>query len=225
MALRPRVQYTHYRGHVKTTPPAVEPIQASEVWNQLRLDEDTDTPLIELYITAAREQCEEVTGRALITQQWRLTLDNWPNQGEPWWDGVKQLPISELRASGRASWVILPRYRLQGVDEIRVFDFDGNAETVPLGQFIEDKEQEPGRLVLRSTATWPVALQRANAVEIDYTAGYGDEPEDVPAALRVALLQMVSTMYEHRGDDCSAVDAMRQSGAKAVFDRFKVQRV
>jgi len=223
MALRQATRYRQYRGHKRITAPAVEPITVQDVREQLRLDEDaSEDAYIELLIGAAREQCEEVTGRALITQSWKMTLDQWPGFQEPWWDGVMQGAISELRSSARPFWVMLPRYRLQSVDEVRIFDQAGNPDTVDLSLFIVDTEQEPGRLVLRSTATWPIALQSTNAVEIDYTAGYGDNPEDVPAALRLALMQMVSTMYEYRGDDCTAENAMKQSGAGTIFNRFKV---
>ena len=35
-------------------------------------------------------------------------------------------------------------------------------------------------------------------VRIRYVAGYGDEPEDVPEAIRQAILQMVGHLYENR---------------------------
>ena len=225
MALRSRVQYTHYRGHKRTQEPAAEPVSLDDVKDQLRIEDDADDALLSLYIQSAREQCEEVTGLALIEQQWRMTLDQWPGQGEPWWDGVKQMAISELRSSARPFWVILPRYPLIDAESVTTYDQDGDPSTVDLSDFIVDREQQPGRIVLRSTATWPIALQRANAVEIDYTAGFGPDSDSVPAALRVALMQMVATMYEHRGDDCSAEDAMRRSGALAVFNRWKVHKV
>ena len=225
MALRPRTSYTHYRGHTRTQEPAVEPVSLGEAKDQLRIDGDSDDALLSLYIQSAREQCEEVTGLALIEQQWRMTLDQWPGQGEPWWDGVKQMAISELRSSARPFWVILPRYPLIDAESVTTYDQNGDPSTVDLSDFVVDREQQPGRLVLRNTATWPIALQRANAVEIDYTAGFGPDADSVPAALRVALLQMVATLYEHRGDDCSAEDAMRRSGALAVFNRWKVRTV
>lgn len=228
MSLRPRTTYNHYRGHQIIEQPDVEPISVEELQEQLRLDtlDASEITLLNLYITAAREQCETVTGRALITQKWRLTLDSWPHGREPWWDGVRQVPISELRSASRPSWVIVPRYSLQSVERLVVFDFDGQPEEIDVETtFIVDTQQEPGRLVLRNTATWPVALQRANAIEIDYKAGYGDAPHDVPAALRLALIQMAAHLYEYRGDQCSAEDAMEKSGAGAVFRRYAQAKI
>ena len=225
MSLRPRVQYTQYRGHRIITPPSVEPITVNDALAHMNLTSDeTQGQLVELYIQAAREQAETYMGRALITQEWRLTLDRWPVQGEAWWDGVMQGAISELRR-GRDTWVILPRHPLLSVDEITVFDDAGNPEDVPVSQFIVDTQQEPGRMVLKSSNAWPIALQSANAIQVDYTAGYGPAGNDVPAAITLGLLNMVASMYEHRGDHCSAEDAMRQSGAQAIFDRFRVRKL
>lgn len=224
MALRSSVRYSQYRGHERIAGPQTPVITTAELADQLRVD--PSDPLLGLYAEAATDTVEQVTGRALITQTWRLTLDHWPTGGEPWWDGVRQGAISELHGSRRAMWVILPRYRLQSVEQITVFDDDGQSETVPVGDtFIVDTQQEPGRLVLKSGASWPVALQRANAIQIEYKAGYGDDASDVPTVLRVALLQLAAHMYERRGDDCTSEDALVKSGAWPMVSRYMVQRI
>lgn len=57
------------------TPPAAEPILRAEAKLFLRVDADitVDDTLIDGLITTARMQAEEITGRALINQTWRLT--------------------------------------------------------------------------------------------------------------------------------------------------------
>jgi len=220
MALRQTVSYTQYRGHTLDTAPASEPVTANDVKAQLEIDvSDTskDTQ-IELYIEAAREMVEQYTGLALITQTWLLTLDNWPNSGEMWWDGVREGAISELQASGRASNVFLPRYPLQSVDSITA---DGSAVVVS-DIFTVDTQQKPGRLVIKSGAAWPDVLRTANGIAITYTAGYGANATDVPAALRLAIIQMAAYMFEHRGD-CNTQDAMTMSGAKSLLGAYMVR--
>ena len=220
MSLRRKTGFTQYRGHQRIEGPDVEPVTVAEVREYLRLEDDGDDATLELLIASAREQFEAISGRALINQKWRLTLDHWPSGGgEPWWDGVKQGAVSDLVASGRPGRLTLPVYRLQSVDSIAT---DGKA--IDVDKFIVDTEQEPGRLVPKAGATWPVALQRANAIVIEYTAGYGAAPEDVPAALRLGILQFVAYLYENRGD-CPAEEAMRKSGAAASFNRYTVARL
>jgi len=217
--------FTQYRGHRRITPPVTEPVSLTELKAQLRISGTAENAELALYIQSAREQIEELTGLALITQSWRLTLDHWPSGRRLWWDGVQQGAIGDIEGGHAYSAVQLPRYRLQAVDEIRVFNEAGTPATVSLADFVVDVEQKPGRLVLRSGATWPVALQTANAIEIDYTAGYGDDATDVPAALRLAILQMAASAYQHRGDDCTMADAYNMSGAESIVRAFRVARL
>jgi len=219
MALRQTLNYSQYRGHVLVTAPVAEPVSALDVKSQLELDvsDTAKDSQIELTITAAREMVEEYTGLALITQTWKLTLDHWPNDRQEWWDGVRQGSIDELMQSGRADQVLLPRYPLQTVDAI---NSDGVAVTVA-DVFIADTQQKPGRLIVKRGATWPTALDNANGIDIEYTAGYGTSASDVPAALRLAIIQMAAYMFEHRGD-CDTASAMKMSGAQSLVNTYKV---
>lgn len=215
MSLRPRTVYNQYRGHERISGPEDEPVTLPQLKAELRIDDDTEDDSLALYIETAREYIEEVTGLALGEQEWRLTLDHWPSGREPWWDGVKQLAVSELAGPQRE--LHMPRYPLRTVDSIEVFDAAGNGESVSVSDtFIVDTSQRPGRLVLDFGATWPTALQNANAIVIDYTAGY----TSIPAPLRLAVLRMASHLYEHRAE-CTLADAYAQSGAKGLADKYK----
>jgi hypothetical protein len=220
MALRNTINFNQYRGHRRVSGPAVEPVTKAELKSQLRLvaGDTSEDDLLDPYIQSAREACEELFGLALITQTWALTLDHWPNAKEPWWDGVKQMAIGELSASVRTLEVHLPRYPLQAVDTLTV---EGDSFTVG-DLFIIDTQQQPGRMTLKFGQTAPVIeTATANAIQIEYTAGYGDASTDVPADLRLAILQLAASMYTHRGDECSVQDAMKMSGAYTVFSRYK----
>lgn len=222
MALRYPVDYTQYRANVLVTAPASEPVTAADVKNQLELDvSDTskDTQ-IGLYITAARQMVEEYTGLALITQVWRLELDHWPSERTEWWDGVRDGAIGDLVSTGRASDIILPRYPLQSVDTITA---DGDAVVIAT-VFTTDTAQRPGRLVINRGQTWPVILDTAAGIKITYTAGYGANSTDVPAGLRLAIIQMAAYMFEHRGD-CNTESAMTMSGAQSLISAFKAARL
>ena len=218
MALR-QTLYNQYRGHTLVTAPLAEPVSATAVKDQLELDANdaSKNTQIELYITAAREMVEEYSGLALITQTWKLTIDHWPNDRQQWWSGMRQGSVDELLQSGRASQVFLPRYPLQTVDTITADDVAVTVADV----FIVDTQQKPGRLVVKRSATWPTVLDNANGIDIEYTAGYGASASDVPAALRLAIIQMASYMFEHRGD-CDTASAMKMSGAQSLVNSYKV---
>lgn len=224
MSLRHPVSYSQYRGHEITVQPANEPVTINELkaFIEFPVADTSRDDLMTLLIATARESFELFTGRALITQEWLLTLDRWPGYGEKWWDGVKESALSEIR--GKPGHVYLPRYRLQTVDSVTVYDEGGNSETINVANtFITDTQQEPGRLVLKDSATWPVALQTANAIEIAYTAGYGNAAS-VPSAIKHALLAMAAYLFEHRGA-CDADKAFKDSGAMATAQMYKVRKL
>jgi len=167
MALRAPVMIYQPRGHVQTSAPAVEPVTAAQLQTFLR-ESATGLPDAEAddFIAQAREEIEQLTGLALITQSWRMAIDRWPTSGrEDWWDGWRQGAIADLH-SGRASMDLpLPRYPLQSVDSVTVYDEDGNATAVTIASTFDiDTYQHPGRLTLQSGATWPVALRANNAI-------------------------------------------------------------
>mgnify|MGYP000365478232 CR=1 FL=1 len=60
--------------------PAVEPISLAEAKAHLRVDTSADDSLITSLIVAARKYFEERTRRSLITQSWKLTLDDFPTE-------------------------------------------------------------------------------------------------------------------------------------------------
>lgn len=222
MSLRHGVLYNQFRGHALVNPPACEPVTLSEFKAHIKHpggnDEDA---ILSLYISSAREYCEEVTGLALITQTWLLTLDRWPTEREPWWDGVRDGAIGALYSSSRASDVLLPRYPLQSITGI---DVDSAAINVA-NTFIVDTQQKPGRLVLKFGSALPQHVEAANAIQITYVSGYGNDSGSVPAPLRLAVLQMAAYLYTHRGDDCAASDAATESGAMTTFNKYRAAQL
>ena len=61
------------------TPPATEPITLTEAKAQCRVDGTAEDALLTIYIQAAREQCERLIGRKLITQTVEQRLDAFPD--------------------------------------------------------------------------------------------------------------------------------------------------
>jgi hypothetical protein len=225
MSLRPAIARYPARGSLRETEPAVEPVTADELRALLvETTEGLPDMQADALILISREQLEQVTGLALISQGWRLALDAGPGRADPWWDGVRQGAISELR--GLPGELHLPVYPLQTVDAVTVFGLDGSGQAVDVAAtFTVDTFQQPGRMVLKFGQTWPIALAEANAVQIEYTAGFGDGPESVPAALKRAILQMAAYLHEHRGDGCTPGDAWQASGAAAMAGRYAVKRL
>jgi uncharacterized phiE125 gp8 family phage protein len=215
-----------HRGHVITAEPAVEPVTAAELRDTLRESSAglSDTQANDL-IATARVYLEQITGLACITQEWLLALDHWPMPRGDWWDGVRQLPISELYSMGRPD-LTLPRYPLQSVDAVTVYAENSASTSITVATVFDvDTRSRPGRMTLKHGQTWPIALRASNAIEIGYTAGFGNEAADVPAPIKRAIRSMAAHLYEHRGDGCSVSDAWKDSGAAAMAATYAVRGV
>lgn len=57
-------------------PPSVEPVSVAEAKVQAVIEHDEHDEMVSLLIMAARQEAEQITGRALITQTWRQTGDS-----------------------------------------------------------------------------------------------------------------------------------------------------
>lgn len=228
MSLRSPIRTTQYRGNVLITPPTVEPVSSEQLQAQLRANSSI-LPYEQAneLIAEARQEIEDRTGLSLINQTWRLSLDDWPNAQEPWWDGSVQKSISELYGPrGIIGTIDLPRYPVGSVTSMTVYDEDSNATSVTIDDVFDiDTYQRPARIRLKSGQTWPVALRPTNAIEIDYVAGYGANASAVPIPLRRAVKLLAAYMFSHRGDGCDANEAFDASGVNSILGTYKVKRL
>lgn len=160
---------------ILTTGPAAEPVSLAEAKAHLRVDQDDEDALIGQLIVAARMFVERTLGLALITQGWSYFLDHWP----------------------RSSCVALPIAPVQSVSAVKLHDSAGGSVTLDADDYAVDVLSQPARLVLKG-ATPSIFTRELNAFEIAFTAGYGDEAEDVPAPVRQALMLLVAHWFERR---------------------------
>lgn len=225
MALRPTIAHYPYRGHRRIVDPTVEPVTAAELRTYVRADLGTLTnEEADLYIAQARSFLEETTGLAFVSQKWRLTYDSWPGYIEPWWDGVREMPVTEL-ARGTPRALELPRYPLISVTDVKVYDEASTETAVNIAQTFDiDIEQRPGRLGLKFGETWPLATRPTNAVLIEYTAGFGTTAAEVPPTLRAAVLHLAAYLYDHRGE-CDMTGAYAKSGARDMVGTYSFRSV
>ena len=160
----------------RTVAPAAEPVSVIEAKEHLRVDIGDDDTLIEALITAAREYVEQGSRRALVTQTWRLNLDQFPAGPE----------------------IELPRPPLQSVTSVTYRDSDGTTNTLSSSIYEVDTDSTPGRIRLAYGEDWPSdTLAETNPVRITFVAGYGDA-DDVPRRWKQAILLLVGHWYENR---------------------------
>lgn len=192
------------QSYEQKTPPVNEPLELAQVRNYLKRDAEeddgVDDGLLTSLITVARRQAEKYTGRSLITQSWTLWRDYFPGHmrygGEYWWDGVRDGAISELYATNNE--LRLNHGPLQSVTHIKTYDDADTEKTFDAANYYVDKSGN--RIVLRRGATWPVALRTANAIEVEFVAGYGLEAADIPDPIVQGMLRAIAYWEENRGE-------------------------
>lgn len=184
-----------YRSLKVIEPPLTEPVTLLEAKQHLRVDTTEDDLYIERLIEAAREYVEIHLDRSLVTRRYRMTCDRFPSTIE----------LPKPPAIEKDSVVII--YRIGDIDQVRLEDSD----------FRVDYDSTPGMIHTRFNGFWPSPCYDTNVVTIEWSAGYGDSPQDVPAAIRHAILMLVAQYYERR----MATDSMGFSevpyGVKALL--------
>lgn len=173
--------------------PAIEPITLVEARAQLRLDATgsplthPDDALVTTLIEAVRRNLDGADGRlarALITQTWQYTLD--------------EFPVNQIR---------IPLPPLQSIVSIKYDDLNAVEQTVSAANYVVDTTSRSGWVMPVTGFSWPATFDSINTVRIQFKAGYGDTAADVPASIRQAMLLMIEALYEGKPFP-GAVDAL-----------------
>lgn len=160
------------------TGPKADPVSLSEAKLHCRIDENADNATVAMLIKAAAAVCENYMRRPIMTQEFKQFMDEWPGE----------------------SYLELVRAPLVSVTSVKTYDDADVATVFASSNYFVDTATVPGRIVLRSNVSWPSWTRRANPIEIQFKAGYGDDPNSVPTEIRMAILQTIAFLYENRGD-------------------------
>lgn len=169
-----------YAGLTLVTGPTTEPLELDEAESYLRLASDNGGPVdqdVLGFIVEARQRCEAILRRALLTQTWQLSLKNWPGRDYQNWP--QNVP-SDLDSYYKYDHVPLPMAApLDSVTSVIYKDTTATPFTMPPGNiaggYNVDANFEPGRIVLPFSQIWPTTILLPGApIQILYVCGYPD---------------------------------------------------
>lgn len=162
----------------RTVNPTNLPIELSDARKQCEIgDGDTthDSHLLRL-ARAAVGDVERATRRALITQTWVLTLDEFPDEIEIPRPPLQSLSIQYVNDAGSTVTLATSEYQIEY----------GTPACV-----------EPGY-----AKAWPATRPETNnAVQVTFVAGFGDNPSDVPSEYQNVILELIAFRFFNRGDE------------------------
>ena len=157
--------------------PAAEPVGLAQAKDYLRIAGDGEDGLVASLIAGARERIERLADVAMISRTLRVTMSGWP------------------RGAVERRTVTLPVRPADELVAVRVFSAHGDAEDVT-GRFSLPRGRTARLVWTEGAFPWPG--QRVNGIEIEYVAGFGEEPDDVAEGLRLAVKRLAAHAYGAR---------------------------
>lgn len=168
-------------------PPVLEPVSLVETKIFLQLDSSFEDTLVSDLITAANETVEQTTGKVLIARTLRQTFHSWPDKG------IFELSVSPL---------------IQ-INQVQYRDANNVVSVVSPGDYYVDVNR--ARVIVLSTFPSFSFTHPADALQIDYVAGYGNDAPSIPPSFRLAILLIVRDLYEHRGESVGPMPLRAQA--------------
>ena len=144
-----------------------------QIKRQCNIDPDLteDDELLKQLERAAVRACEGRLHGPLLKEIWRDTRGQWP-------------PIPSL---------LLPTANASAVQSIMIRQ---KGQQVAWADFVALADGPV--MVIKPRASWPVIDNIPDAIQVTYSAGFGEDSDRVPEDIRQWLLYRVSTFYEYR---------------------------
>lgn len=190
-------------------PPANKPVSLETVKQQLRIDNNDSDDLLNLYIDAATQYVEDFTSRILITRTFETYRDYFPCVYNRYNNGF------ELRRSP-----------LQSVISIQYL-YNKVLQTVDDNIYYNTLESDYSKILLYCEESWPQDIdKRLQSITITFVAGYGDDESFIPSDFKNIILQIVTELYENRGD-CSGSGCSQfvPAAAKAMLLQNRIMKL
>lgn len=178
------------------TPPVALPVALAAAKANLGIDGTDMDATITAWVLGITAYVEHYTGRALISQGWRVTLDSFG-------DSIR-----------------LEKPPTIAVASVKFLDAAGDLQTLDPADYLVDKITEPGYVLPGRGKSWPATFAEINAVSVDYTCGYGLTDADVPEGIKLFILAKLREQFD------PAVrmerDTVQSNFLDRLLDPFKV---
>jgi uncharacterized phiE125 gp8 family phage protein len=172
------------------TAPTLEPVAIDEAKLDRRMTLVEEDGAVERWIRSARSRIEQYLKRGLLTQTWKLALDEF----------LDEVPLPMAAP-------------LQSVTTIKYYDASGMQQTLSSSVYQVDTLSEPGRVLLAVNQSWPtIQADRALGVEITYVVGWATV-EAIPPDIVDAHFLLIGERDEFRSDTIAGMSVSKLPAA------------
>lgn len=173
----------------RTAAPTEPVVTLDDVKQHLAIAHSDEDTFLSVLIDVATESLDGPNGIgvALLTQSWRMSLDN----------------LSRV--------ITLPLGPVQSVD---IVTFEG--QTIDPESYTVDLDQNPAKIFVNI----PRCGTRPGCVKVNFTAGFGDSGDDVPADLRHVIRMLVGTLYANR-ESTTTLALSDLQAVKTILDCYR----
>lgn len=179
-------------GLVRTVDPVELAVALADARKQCEIgqsDTTHDSHLTRL-IRAATADVERYTRRALVTQTWRLSLNDWPCDSTHY-----------RRYAGYSGRILLPRPPLQSVTSITYVNDAGTVETIDPSAYQVAVDASPAYVEPAYGEVWPtVRPETVETIKVTYVAGFGADESEIPEQYKGLVCELVAFRFMNRGD-------------------------
>ncbi len=156
--------------------------------------------LLEGYLRSAISAIEGRTGKALLSRQFKLTLEDWR-------DGSEQaLPVAPVSA----------------VVSLTLYNLANTATVIPADRYRLVQDTHRPKLAAAGYVLPVVPID--GRIEIVFAAGFGATWANVPPDLQQAVFLLAAQYYEHRNEFAEAQPGLPYP-VQALIERWRTVRV
>jgi len=137
-----------------------------------------DDVLILSYIEASSKLASEITGRKMISETIKYSIELAESNGN----------------------VTLPFTPVSSITEIQYFDADDVSQTLNIADFYLYNFDDKSVLCPKEGVVWPTVNDRRDAINITFITGYGLNSSDIPVTITRAIRLLVTHYYENRNN-------------------------
>ncbi len=210
-------------------PNCLSPVSIVDLEDNANLDpgEESSTYL-QLLLDSATEVIQEVTNRVFLQHTVNQYIDF---EGSSFCNYFFGSTIYQhlSRNNGTPRRYELSPSPVIAVTSISIFDRNNQETALDLNDFlidVVDKDRTP-RVALNFDAQFPVEYREILSLKTTFTCGYGTTPKEIPAAIRLAIIQLATYNYYHRGDCGCGSANMKQllPGTHAMISPYIMYRI